>query len=79
MSDDPNNLVLNLLRAMRGDIGDIKADMAEVKQRLTTVEIQVSNLAATEASHYGQTMQRLDRIGSDVDRIKRRLDLVDAS
>lgn len=79
MSDDPNNLVLNLLRAIRGDIGDIKADMIEVKQRLTTVEIQVSNLAATEASHYGQTMQRLDRIGGDMDRIKRRLDLVDAS
>jgi hypothetical protein len=35
-------------------------------------------MSATEAGHYGQTMQRLDRIGSDVDRIKKRLDIVDA-
>jgi hypothetical protein len=78
MSDDPNNLVLNLLRAIRGDVAEIKADMREVKQRLTTLEIQIGSLAATEQSHYAQTMLRMDRYDGRLDRIERRLGLTDA-
>jgi hypothetical protein len=69
--------MLTLLRAIRGDIGEIKADMREVKQRLTLLEIQVGHVASTEQSHYGTLMQRMDRIGADVERISVRLDLVE--
>jgi hypothetical protein len=37
MSENTENLVLELLRAMRGDIGLIKDDIREVKARLGEV------------------------------------------
>jgi hypothetical protein len=82
MSDTPDNNVLDYLREQFSrtnlKLDDLRADMAEVKQRLTTVEIQVGNLSGAESSHYGQTMQRLGRIVGDIARIKIRLDLVEA-
>jgi predicted nuclease with TOPRIM domain len=64
MSD---NLVLELLRAIRTDIGEMKTDIIEVKERLGLLEHQYASLS-----------RRVDRIGGDVETIKRRLDLVDA-
>jgi tetrahydromethanopterin S-methyltransferase subunit G len=82
MSDDPNKNVLDYLREqffrVHQRFDKLEADMGEVKQRLTAVEIQVGNLSGTEASHYGATMLRLDRVEQRLDRIERRLDLVDA-
>ena len=65
MSD---NLVLELLRAIRGDIGEIKADLIEVKERLGILESQYASLS-----------RRLDRLTGDVEQIKRRLDIVPAT
>lgn len=42
MSD---NLVLELLRAMRSDLTTVREDMREVKLRLTALETAVGNLA----------------------------------
>ena len=67
MSDEPENLTLNLLRAIRGDVGQIKADIIEIKERLGFLE-----------GIYASMSRRVDRIGGDVERIKVRLDLVDA-
>jgi len=65
MSD---NIVLDLLRAIRADIGELKVDMREVKERLGILEQQ-----------YASMSRRVDRIGGDVERIKTRLDLVDTA
>ena len=82
MSDIHDNNVIDFLREQFSrtplQLDDLRADMAEVKQRLTTLEIQIGNLSGTESSHYGQTMQRLDRIVGDITRIRTRLDLVEA-
>jgi hypothetical protein len=82
MSDTPDNLVLDFLREqflrVNTKIDRMAEDMVEVKQRLTTLEIQIGNLAATEQSHYAQTMLRLDRHEARLDRIERRLDLTEA-
>jgi phage shock protein A len=67
MSDDPQNLVLDLLRAMRGDLSEIKTDLVELKQRVGLLEAQYANLS-----------NRSDRMASDIGLIKRRLDLVEA-
>jgi predicted nuclease with TOPRIM domain len=64
MSD---SLVLELLRAMRGDISQIKTDIIEVKERLGFLE-----------GGYASLSRRVDRIGGDVERIKARLDIADA-
>ncbi len=57
----------------------LTADLGEIRQRLTTLEIQGGGFVATEQSHYGQTMLRLDRFGDRLDRIERRLDLASLS
>lgn len=67
MSESPDSLVLNLLRAIRSDIAEVKADLTEVKERLGIFEAQYASLS-----------RRVDRIGGDMERVKRRLDLADA-
>jgi hypothetical protein len=67
MSDSQPNLVLDLLRAMRGDLREIKADLVELKQRVGLLEAQYASLS-----------NRIDRIAGDVSLIMRRLDLVEA-
>ena len=65
MSD---SIVLGLLRAIRGDIAELKADMAEVKERLGMLEAQGASLS-----------RRIDRLSGGAEQIKRRLNLADAS
>jgi tetrahydromethanopterin S-methyltransferase subunit G len=78
MSEQPEHPTLILLRRLDAKIDELRADVAEVKQRLTTLEIQVGNLTATEQSHYAQIMLRMDRHDARLDRIERRLELADA-
>jgi hypothetical protein len=75
MSD---NLVLDLLRAIRADVGEIKLYVRDLKHRMTAVEIGVANLAATESSHYASLAARADRTDDKLERIERRLELSDA-
>jgi hypothetical protein len=69
MSD---NLVLELLRAIRNDISvfkaEVRGDMVEVKERLGFLGQQ-----------YASISRRVDRLAGDIDLIKRRLELVDAT
>jgi hypothetical protein len=46
MVDDPNNLVLEHLRGIRTDLGDVRQDVREVKQRFTSLEVSVANLSS---------------------------------
>jgi hypothetical protein len=77
MSDEPENLTLVFLRRLDAKMDRVLEDMGDVKHRLTTLEIQVGQLASTEASHYAGTAMRLDRVEQRLDRIERRLDLVE--
>ena len=67
MSDQRGDPVPEMLRAIRGDLAEVKADLVELKQRVGLLEGQYASLSA-----------RVDRIGGDVVLIKRRLDLVEA-
>jgi predicted nuclease with TOPRIM domain len=67
MSDQSDNLVLSLLRAIRSDVADIKADTIEIKERLGLLE-----------AGYASLSRRVDRLAGDVEHIKRRLDIADA-
>ena len=64
MSD---NLVLELLRAIRGDIAELRADNVELRERMGLLEGQASSIS-----------RRLDRLVGDVSQVRRRLDLADA-
>jgi hypothetical protein len=74
VADETDNLVLELLQAIRGDIADVKTDMHEFRERLGLVENQMAGHYAL----YARLSSWLDRIVDDVRLIKRRLDLIDA-
>lgn len=65
MSD---NIVLELLRAIRTDVSDLKTGQIEIKERLGFLEGQYSSLS-----------RRVDRIDLRLDRIERRLESADAA
>jgi hypothetical protein len=67
MSDSAmDNLVLERLREIRTLLGEVKEDTADTRLRAGMLE-----------AGYASVSLRLDRLAADVDRIKRRLDLVD--
>ena len=51
MSDQPENLMLVYLRRLDAKIDQIVDTLSDHGRRLTALEVAVSNLAATEASH----------------------------
>jgi hypothetical protein len=75
---EPENLVLEHLRHIRSDMGGLRDDVRDIKQRLTNLEIAVGSLAASEANHYAMTAVRADRVDERLERIERRIDLADA-
>lgn len=50
MGDNIENLILEHLRAIRADIGGIKEDVCEIKQRLTSLEAVVAGLQRDNAT-----------------------------
>lgn len=74
MAENSENLVDEHLRAMRGD-------MADIKSRLTNVEVNLASLgqqvgALTTAVYSGNT--DTDDLRRHIERIEQRLDLSDA-
>jgi septal ring factor EnvC (AmiA/AmiB activator) len=72
--DDSNNLVLEHLRVIRTDLGEVRDDVREVKQRLTSLEVSVATVHGDFAGQSGQ----IDRVESGLKRIEHRLDLRNA-
>lgn len=77
MSEQPENLTLNYLRRLDSKIDSLAQDIADLKHRMTAVEIQLGSMASTEQSHYASLAMRLDRHDARLERIERRLELVD--
>ncbi len=66
MSDARDNLVLERLREIRALLGDVREDTADTRLRVGMLE-----------AGYASISLRLDRLAGDVERIKRRVDLVE--
>jgi hypothetical protein len=64
---EPDDIVLEHLRHIRGAIDDMRDGVREIKQRVGNLENQYANL-----------WNRLDRMDFRTERIARRLDLTDA-
>lgn len=73
MTENTENLVLEHLRAIRGDSGDIKSRLDRIDLRLSTIEQTVGSLYALSASD----RETLQGVIKRVERIERRLDLSD--
>jgi hypothetical protein len=64
MSD---NIVLDMLSVIRGDLAALRTDVTGVKERAGLPKWRTASIS-----------RRIDRVGGDVELIKRRLGLVDA-
>ena len=78
MSDQPESLILVYLRRLDANVDWLREAIADLKQRMTALEIQVSQHIATVASHYASVAIRLDRIEQSLDRLERHPDIVPA-
>ncbi len=67
MNEAARDLVLEMLRAIRSDIAEVKADLVEVKDRLGIL-----------GAHHASLSRRVDRLGGDMEQVKRRLGLIAA-
>ena len=73
MSDEPDNLIHVMLRRIDAKLDRIIDDVADLKGRMTSLELEVARLSMRVA----ETNARIDRIEVRLDRIERRLDLVE--
>jgi predicted nuclease with TOPRIM domain len=71
MAKDSSNLVLEYLRALRMDMGELRADVRDMRGRLTSIEVSAANLHGDFA---GQS-ERIERLESRLERIENRLNL----
>lgn len=80
MPDNVENLILEHLRALRAGQGRIEDEVKEVKHRLTSVEAGIAGLrrdgAGTQEDVYHQ-QSAIDKIKERLERIEKRLELVD--
>jgi chromosome segregation ATPase len=67
MSDEPDNLVLARLREIRDMLGRVLEDTTDLRLRVGALEAQFASVSL-----------RVDRLDSRLERIERRLNLVDA-
>jgi archaellum component FlaC len=73
MPDDPENLVLVLLRRIDARVGRLGEDVQDLKHRMTSVERQLGELRVDIAGVHA----RIDRVEARLDRIEQRLDLAE--
>lgn len=81
MTDNMENIIIEHLRAIRGDIGSVRADVSEIKARLTSIDERLTLVEKGTANIHGDMallQLRLDRQGDRIERIEKRLDLAPA-
>lgn len=66
MSDEPDNLVLRMLRNIDAKLERVAEDVADIKIRVTSLEVALAGVN-----------RRMDRMETRLDRIERRLGLTD--
>lgn len=74
MADEPDNIVLEHLRAIRGDLGQIKTSLNSLTRRVDTMQSELALMHRKMADFAMEMSQITDRL----DHIERRLDLADA-
>ncbi len=78
MTDNTENIVLEILRRIQEDMAELKAGQRDIQHRLTLVETRLAGVERNLADHYaayaGQSA-RIDRMENRLESLERRLDL----
>ena len=67
-----------MLRAIRGDITEMKAEQREQRGRLAAIERSLAHIERDGAEQRAEIGSRFDRILDRIEKIERRFDLRDA-
>lgn len=81
MTQDTENLILEHLRAIRTDVSETRTDVRDIKLRRNDMATSIAALRRDQAGDAGVAAHlqiQIDRLSDKVDRINRRLDIVDA-
>jgi predicted nucleic acid-binding Zn-ribbon protein len=73
MAETPENPILDHLRALRSDMSGLREDVRDIKRRMTSLEMAVSQV---HGDFSGRSM-RIDRLENPLERIEHRLDPTD--
>lgn len=80
MSAEPDNLTLVFLRRIDAGLQDIRVVLQDHGQRLTRIEGQLGGLVRDRGDDIearSHLQAQIDRMRGELDRIKRRLDIVE--
>lgn len=75
MAGDPTNLSLVYLRRLDAKVDQVMDTLNDRERRITAVEGGISNLPATQANHYANTMLRIDAMSDRITRVERRVNI----
>jgi len=81
MSDEPENIVLVYLRRLDAKVDTVIQKQDETILRVTRIEAGLARVRqdqGSDAEYVAQLRAEVDRLGKEVDRINRRLDLTEA-
>ncbi len=81
MTQDTENLILEHLRAIRSDVADTRIDIGDIKLRQNDMANAIAGLRRNQAGDAGVAVHlqvQIDRLNDRVERINRRLDIVEA-
>jgi ubiquinone biosynthesis protein UbiJ len=80
VTDAPDNLVLELLRAIRGDIAKLQTGQMEILTRLGRLEegqARIRRDTGADAETVAHVQAQMDQLRGRLERIERRLDIID--
>ena len=73
MTNEIESLILEHLRAMRGDIASLKADTRDIKARLASIETYIATMHGDQA----RTAVSVDDLAERVERLEHRAGLLE--
>jgi hypothetical protein len=80
MTNETENLVVEILRRLQGDMAELKSGQQDMRHRLSLIETRLAgmerNLSDQYAGYAGQSV-RIDRLEERLGRLERRLELTD--
>ncbi|WP_225770322.1 hypothetical protein [Inquilinus sp. Marseille-Q2685] len=77
MTDQSDNLVVEILRSIQAQLGEIRAEQREQRVGLAAIEQHVAHIERESAEFRAEIGGRFDRVHDRLDRIETRLGLIE--
>ncbi len=78
MADNIDNIIIEHLKAIRSEIAEVKADTADIKQRMHSMDTSIIDLRRNDVHLYEDAARQqvnIDKLVERIQRIEKRLEL----